>query len=139
MLSSAAPLLATVVFAFCLLDIVHSQYYGGGAGGGYYNQYYNQYRYGYSQPTYQYSQQPAYYQRSPYGYNQYPGYSQGYNNNNNNNYYSNGYNGYNAARPSIFQSMFRGASIDQYGNSYLGTPQMGFFLTCNGRGCAARG
>uniref|UniRef100_A0A1I7X412 Uncharacterized protein n=1 Tax=Heterorhabditis bacteriophora TaxID=37862 RepID=A0A1I7X412_HETBA len=41
---------------------------------------------------------------------------------------------------SFGQQLFRGSfNVDQYGNSYIGSPRNGIFITCNGRGCPARG
>ncbi|KAK5966170.1 hypothetical protein GCK32_015642 [Trichostrongylus colubriformis] len=80
---------------------------------------------------------PAYYSWSPYGYSQYPSY--GYNQ------YPQDYQQYQqysysrAAMP-LLGPLFGGRyNVDQYGNAYLGTPGVGLFLTCNGKGCAARG
>ncbi|ETN79522.1 hypothetical protein NECAME_02641 [Necator americanus] len=94
-------------------------------------------QYGYNYPyhySYPYSY-PSYYSypyaRSAYGYSQYPSYYS-------NDYYSN-YNNYNR-HPSL--GLFRGLGglgVDQYGNTYIGTPKNGIFITCNGRGCPGRG
>ncbi|KAK6031361.1 hypothetical protein OSTOST_02492, partial [Ostertagia ostertagi] len=84
-----------------LLTTVLSQY------GSYYSQY------GYSRPSY-YSSPYGYNQYSSYGYNQYPGYYQQYNS-------------YRA--PSLLGRLFGGGgyNVDRYGNSYIGTPSVGFF------------
>ncbi|XGW27674.1 hypothetical protein V3C99_007904 [Haemonchus contortus] len=91
------------------------------------SQYYSYYpQYGYSQPAYYSRNSYGYNPYSSYGYYQYPGYYQQYNS-------------YRA--PSLLGSLFGGGgyNVDQYGNKYIGTTRNGFFLTCNGRGCATRG
>ncbi|VDO24601.1 unnamed protein product [Haemonchus placei] len=84
----------------------------------------------YYYPQYGYAQ-PAYYSRSPYGYNQYSSYG-----------YPSYYQQYSSYRaPSLLGSLFGGGgyNVDQYGNKYIGSTSNGFFLTCNGKGCAVRG
>uniref|UniRef100_A0A1I7X3T6 Uncharacterized protein n=1 Tax=Heterorhabditis bacteriophora TaxID=37862 RepID=A0A1I7X3T6_HETBA len=72
----------------------------------------------YSYPYYLYPQTttyPTYYNYNPYYY-----YT-----------YGNTY--------SQYSSVASPFGVDQYGNTYIGTPKNGIFITCNGRGCPGRG